>query len=214
MRRLSNDELIAALRIFNRTTNIVRKTHPNYHGKKFLHDIKNYVSSNRWIMFPVANVTSREEGVNSPTPNVSMAFMNGCITDNTVGQAETTMGLVFGNNGAMQWLWQILRKPSNTNSFMELLNGLNDAWKVSIDHKIHYDFFGEAPTYETMHSYLAPTITADDIRSGITSSDNSRPTGVLNVITIFQVYKESIPESFDADVIKIFDLFFKVLSLR
>jgi len=214
MKRLSSDELITALRIFNRVVSIVAKKHANYHRKKTLGEIKDFVSTNRWIMFPDAAIPSLRDGVNMPVPNVYVSF-DDVIEDNKAGQVNGGIGMTFGNGGAMQWLWQLFKRKSNTAKFMTILNSLDDEWEVNIEHKIHTDYHAAVPDYETLFSFTATTVTAQEIQDTILAADNHLPHGnVVNAITIVTVRKATTIGSFDADVLQVFDLFFRVLSLR
>jgi len=220
MKLLTPDELIVALRIFNRVVGIVEKQNQNYHKKKILGEIKDFVSRNRWIMFPVGNILSLREGVDSPTPNIYMSFHND-IQDDGMGRVNGWIGLTFGNNGAMQWLEQLLSKK-NVYNFMAILNSLNKDWSVEITQKIKTNYFEATPNYEPYITFKAADVTAGEIKSNIIKSNKTLPligvdhkTGpVIAASTIVTAWKETTELKCDDDVENAFKLFFKVLSLR
>ncbi len=225
MTRITEDELVAALRIFNRTVDIIAQTHQGYHGRKNLGIIKNFLSSNRWIMFPIANVHSLREAVQLPVPNVFISFHDGEFMDNGDGRAQACIGLSFNNEYAMDWLYELLERR-NVARFMGMLNSMDKSWRTEITQKIKLNHKDSAPIYQQQTEFPVETVSPKDIADALEESDNNLPRyhdeydengisgTILNAISIVAVYKYTDVSNFDRDVQQIFDLFFRVLSLR
>ncbi len=215
MQRLSQDELQAAKRIYNRVNDLTN----NYYGKKIAASVKDFVSSNRWIMFPVNNVTSLREGASHPVPNVFISFED-IIVDNQCGQVNGWVGLTYNNSESMLWLHESLR-PKKAEHFLKILSGLTSDWIVEISQKIKTNFQDNTPKYhQAVKPINASSATAEAIKTAIKNSDVQLPKRgddydsepVLNAITMVSVLKETTVQTFDSDIKNVFELFFKVLG--
>lgn len=223
MKRISQDEYIAALRIFNRTVSVVAKTHPGYHKKKTLGVIPEFVSGNRWIMFPEASINSIKEGKMSPIPNVYISFHDhDTIRDNKAGvPIGANIGLTFNNEGAMAWLDELF-SPKSAPQFMAIVNGLDPEWWAEVSQKIKVGYHESTPFYESQEVFEARSVSITDIEVALNDSDTNRPKhgqvipqgDVVGAITVFSIGKETSEDTFDDDVAKVFDLFMKVLALN
>lgn len=229
MKQISFDELTASLRIFNHVSDTVNRhlvdtsRTPSYYAQKALNEIRDMISANRWIMFPDVHFSTLREAASAPVPNVYVAFNRNIIEDDGQGKVNGVIGLSFNNSGAMDWLWQLFRRRSNTQAFMNILNVLDVDWKFEVSQKIKLNHQDSAPIYEQQNEFPAASVTALEIQSSIESSDANLPQHeddyndlgiVLNAITMAGVFKYTNVASFDEDVKKIFDLFFRILSLR
>ena len=215
MQRLTQNELQAAKRIYNRVNDLTN----NYYGKKTADIVKDFVSSNRWIMFPVNNVTSLREGASHPVPNVFISFED-IIVDDQNGKVNGWIGLTYNNSESMLWLHDILC-PQKAEHFLKILNGLTSDWIVEISQKIKTNFQDNTPKYhQAVQPINATTATVAAIKTSIKNSDTQLPKRgddydsepVLNAITMVSVLKETNVHTFDSDVKNVFELFFKVLG--
>jgi len=219
MKRLSQSEQTAAYHIFNHVESIVGP----YYGKKTQAMVQDYVSGNRWIMFPQHNISSLREGADLPMPNVFISFENE-IKDDGSGLVNGWMGLTYHNIQAMQWLNDILKRKKKSLLFINILNSIGDDWSVEIQHKTKTNCPESACRYSTFRAMPPSTVTADMIIQGIKDSnkallrsgdpypDDGNP--VLWDVTVFTVMKPTTVKSFNGDVKKSFDMLFKALTLR
>jgi len=232
MKRLTKSEIASAKRIVNRTIAIANNVsnskmygsgvRPNYYGRdKTTAEVKDFVSTNRWIMFPVHNVTSLREGASNPTPNVYISFKDE-ITDDGNGAPTGWIGLTYNNQMAMEWLKEVL-SPKYSPAFMAILNGLKDPWCVEVAEKIKVCHYKHIPEYEPVRAYDPRTITVQDIKDGLQYSNDRllRPGQyykdayeVEGAITIFGVHRHTDPSDFDTRAEEAFDLFFRALSVK
>jgi hypothetical protein len=221
MKRLTQDELESVHRIFNRVVSIVGNKHKGYHTKKTLEDSREFVSGNRWIMFPVANIMSLREGVESPTPNVYISFPDEITDDGKGNVIDGWIGLTYNNSGAMVWLNQLLTKR-NSSAFLKIVNDLNQDWTVEVSKKIKLNHRDTVPVYETVTREPADKATLQSITNSIKLSDSAlyhrdsiHPDGIVQwSITNFQFWKGTVTDTFQDDVVKCFDTFFAALNLR
>jgi hypothetical protein len=223
MRRLSrvsvDDEISAAHRIFNHVESVVGP----YYGTKTRMEAKNFVSANRWIMFPEYHIKSLREGSELPIPNIFVHF-DGDVADNDTGLMDGYIGLTFHNVQAMWWLNDILRRNERAELFLNILHGFGDEWNIEIQHKTQTDSPESTPRYKTVSTLRPSKVTGEQITQAIIDSDRTLlhrdeayPDGgnpVLWDVTIFVVRKQTITARFDLDVKKVFDLFLKTLNLR
>jgi hypothetical protein len=214
MKRLTQEEISATHRIFNHVESLIGP----YYGRKTVDEAKEYVSANRWIMFPAFNITSLREGTTYPIPNVFVSFENE-VRDNRTGQVDGWIGVTCNNSDAMLWLKDTLRKKSPY--LMNILNNIGDEWSVEIQQKIKTDYYESTPYYETIQEFKPSIVTPDDINAGIDMSNKHLPQqgdsykqshSVLSAITVFTVLKTTTIRTFDDDVKKAFDLFFKMIG--
>ena len=217
MKRLTQNELTAAHRIYNRVNDLIQ----NYYGKRSLDTVHKFVSENRWVMFPEYHLESLREAVTYPVPNVYISFPDGEIKCDKDGKVEGWIGLTFNNSESMLWLAQIL-KIKNAPFFISILNGMGRPWLVEIQQKIKTNYKDNTPLYDTMQEYDPAVVTAKDIKEAVTMSNVCLPKPqqlyhdepVLWAVTVFSMSKRIHQESFDQDVKSAFDLFFRILSLR
>lgn len=220
MARISKDEQIASQRIFNHVEDLIGP----YYGHKTLADSQNYVSENRWIMFPEYHITSLREGTTYPMPNVFLSFP-GDISDTGKGRVSSgCIGLTYNNVEAMLGLRDILKRTSKNTLLMSLIKSLDSAWFVEIQHKIKVNCKESAPRYSTHASFKPTAVTVRDLVDGIKDSDNNRlkvgdshpldGNPVLWDVTCFCVFKDTDEAHFDADVQSTFSMFLKVLTIR
>lgn len=217
MKNLSKTELDATHRIFQR----VNTLSGNYYGTKLRSDTEAYVSRNRWIMFPTANIGSLREGVSLPVPNVFVSFDDE-ITDNGDGKAECSVGTNYGSSNAMTWLREIIRRKKLSTNFVSSVNDMGSEWDAYVAQKIHTGFWGGTPLYRTTWVKAADSITFADIQTAIDGSDQKllkpgeiyKGGEVTDCVSIFGVSAYTDIEHFDADVKAAFNLFTNWLSLR
>ncbi len=219
MKKLTPDELDAACRIFRHVNQIAGQ----YYPRKTTQQIEGYVSANRWIMFPDKGIVSLKEGISIPYPNVYVSFHQDEIIDNGNGQINGFAGLTYHNVLAMDWLKQILRSPSKSFIFLDILKSFGDEWEVGVWHKTKVDHLKTVPRYSVFET-TPLTVTAKDLQNTINESDNfllyrgdphpddSHP--VISDVTVFTVGKETEVGTFDDDIKMAFKLFMKALSLK
>lgn len=219
MQRISQDELLAARRIFIHVEMLIGP----YYGHISIDRAKGYVSANRWIMFPEYHVESLREGAELPIPNVFVNF-EGEVRDNGAGQVNGYIGLTYHNVQAMLWLDEILRRGKKSELFLNILKGLGEDWNIEIQNKTQTDCIESTPRYKVFRDFKPSKVSKDLITQSIIDSNRQLlhrgdpyPDGgnpVLWDVTIFAVSKPTSVPKFDADVKKSFDLLFKALSLR
>lgn len=219
MQKITPYELSAACRIFRQVDLLIDK----YYGRKIEAQIKDYISANRWIMFPDRGITSLREGVSFPLPNVYISFKNDEISDNGKGRTNGYTGFTYHNKDAMLWLRQILRLKSKNNQFIDILRDFGDEWIIDISHKTKVDYYEAIPRYSTFATAAPSTVTAEEIQQYIEDSDNNLlfPGDILHDghpvksdITVFSVSKDITEDTFDNDIKKVFGLFLKALNLK
>jgi hypothetical protein len=220
MRSISQSEGSAAHRIFNH----VDELRP-YHGHKTLDQALEYVSLNRWIMFPVKGINSLREGTDCPMPNVFVAFDDEVIQDDGTGKVtEGFMGVTFHNVSSMVNFDEILKRKSKSQKFMEILRSFHDDWSIEIQRKTSTNCPGSTPQYDVFEPVFKPSqVTVPQLINARRSSDqtllqfgDTYPiTGnpVMWSVTIFTITKETNQGVFDADIMQCFDAFFKLLIL-
>lgn len=219
MRRLSSQELASAHRIYNHVDKIV-----NYYGHKTLDEVAQFVSENRWIMFPVLGIDSLREGTTSPVPNIYVSREDEIIDDGH-GRTDGYVGLTYHNVEAMAHLWDILKYPIKKGSvLLREIKNLNDDWSVSVVHKISSDAPGSLPHYKTFRWQKPSNTSLDSIKQNLMDSDQALPrkgdictmsgNPILWAVTIFTIDKPTVPSSFDVDVKEIFDVFLKLHALK
>jgi hypothetical protein len=217
MKHLSKNELDATCRIFQR----VNALSGDYYGKKLRSETEKYVSRNRWIMFPTANIGSLREGVSLPVPNVFVSF-NDEIKDDGQGKADCYTGANYGSANAMAWLRDILRRTRLSTTFLQSVNAMGDEWEAYVAQKIHTGFWGGTPVYRTTWTKAADNVTLQDINAAIDGSDQNllkvgelyKGEEVVDCVSIFGVNAYTDVENFDNDVKDAFALFTTWLSLR
>jgi hypothetical protein len=217
MKRISQEEYSATHRIFNHVERLVGP----YYGRKSIDQAMEYVSANRWIMFPVNGITSLRDGTVYPMPNVFI-YRDDELLDNGQGKMDGCIGVTYHNVEAMIAFRDMLKRKST--QLLNILSGFSDDWSVEIQHKTKTDCVDSVPNYNTFRAFKPSGLTADIIRNAIDDSDSSLPekgtpycrTGnpILWSVTIFVVVKPVTVETFDADVKKIFDVFFRLLDCR
>ena len=234
MKRISKNELSAAHRIFNR----VDRISGGYYGHQTLGQVKEYISENRWVMFPECSFGSLRVGVNMPYPNVFVSFESGEITDDASfslgpceyrsdydggGRMNEYIGLTYHNTWAMEWLREILDSRAYSGTFIRGLNDLGEDWNVEIQQKIRINYPKAIPSYRTMHPpFNAATVKVKDIQEALIDSDKNllikdldefKGDPVLGCITVFVVMRKTSFNDFDRDADVAFRLFTKAMSL-
>jgi hypothetical protein len=220
MSRISRDEQAATQRIFNHVEDIIGP----YYGHKTLSDAQNYVSENKWIMFPEYHITSLREGTVLPVPNIFLSFPEDIVDDGVGGVPEGCIGLTYNNVESMIGLRDILKRTKKSTLFMSILKALGDTWTVEIQHKTKVNFKESTPRYSTHLDFKPSRVSVTDLADGIDDSDHNllkrgdpHPLDgnpVLWDVTSFCVYKNTGGVCFDPDVKKSFSMFFKVLTIR
>jgi len=220
MKNINPDESDAACRIFRHVNQLAGQ----YYPRKTVGQIVGYVSANKWIMFPDVAVKSIEEGKEIPYPNVYNSFLDQEVVDNGKGQIDGYVGLTYHNVPAMIWLKQILRSPSKSAEFINILKSFGDEWEVSIIHKTKVGQQDTIPRYKEFEKAVPSTVTAKYLQDTIKESDNfllhrgdSYPddgSPVIWSVTVFTIGKETEVNTFDDDVRKVFELFMKALNLK
>lgn len=221
MRKLSQSELESTHRIFNHVDEIV-----NYYGHKTIDETALFVSTNRWIMFPVRGIESLREGTNLPVPNVFVGKGDPeeNIDDDGNGRMTGWIGLTFHNSAAMSHLDYILKRPRTKGTvFLRCVQGLSDDWSVDVTHKIKTGYEKSTPHYKVFRSLIPSKSSLDSIHQALIDSDQSLPglgdvfedngLGINGRITVFSLEKETNPGSFDRDVKEIFDIFLRMIEL-
>lgn len=218
MSRLSADELKATHRIFNHVDQVV-----NYYGHKTLDETAQYVSENKWIMFPASNITSLREGTTYPLPNVFVSPDDEEISDDGDGRITGWIGFTYHNVEAMEALRAILRRPmSRGKVLLRELEILSDDWSVQSVHKIKTDSEKSTPKYSSVRSIAPSAVTIDAIGRAIDESDRTLPrkgdlyanqNPILWAVTTFSVERWTTPTIFDKDIRKAFDMFLRLVSL-
>lgn len=219
MKRLSQAELEATHRIYNHVDQVV-----NYYGPKTLDEASEFVSENRWIMFPVLGVESLREGTGLPLPNVFLAMEGEEISDNGSGQSSGYAGLTYNNTSSMAHLFDIFRRPRTKGSvLLRALQSLSDAWSVDVVHKIKTDSHKSTPQYEVFRSEAPSEVSLESLQNNIADSDRSLPqpgdtwkngNPILSAVTILSIEKEVVPDCFDKDMREIFNIFLRLHALR
>jgi hypothetical protein len=218
MQRLNQAELSATHRIFN----LVELLIGPYYGHQTLDITKEYVSGNKWIMFPEKSVQSLREGANFPTPNIFISFDEGKdIQDDSTGKVNGNIGLTYHNVEAMIWLDSTLKRKSKGTTLVNLINNLGPDWVLEIQHKIKTNSPDSVPRYSTYDTLNTSTVTREQIRQCIADSNQSllragdtySGNPVLWNVTVFVLYKQITEATFNIDVKKAFDLFFKALTI-
>lgn len=214
MKKLSTKEVKATQRIFNR----VDRLSGGYYGRKVESEAAKFVSLNRWIMFPVHNVSSLREGTKFPAPNIFVFFDGDVVSDDEDGRVGGYIGVTYNNVEAMAWLLKILR-PANSSPFISVVNSLGPEWYFRVQQKIKTVFKDNTPRYRDMWAVKSDSLTVSDIKKAIADS-NSRiiqpndfyeDEPVLWCVTVVSIDKGTRPEVFDGDARTAFDLFNVVL---
>lgn len=220
MRRLSQSELEATHRIFNHVDSVV-----NYYGPKTLDETAEFVSENRWIMFPVLGIDSLREGANMPVPNVFLSMDGSDIADDGNGRSTGSVGLTYHNVTAMAHLHDIFRhKRTKGSVLMRCIQNLSDEWAVEAVHKIKSDSVESVPRYKVFRSGEPSVVTLNSIQQAIADSDQNLPrkgdiceisgNPIIWAVTILIIEKPISPETFDQDLKEIFDIFLRLHALR
>lgn len=209
---LSNDELNSAHRIFNYVDSLV-----DYYGHKTLDGVARLISENRWIMFPVFNITSITEGKTYPTPNIFFSFEDRfIISDDGNGRPEADyLGLTCHNDGAMIWLNNTLRHERLAQTLILNIQGLGDTWNIYVTQKVKTSYKDNVPKYKTLFHEKPSTVTIPWIQQSIRASDNQLlrrgeiydDEPVLWSKTVFTIMKKFNTESFDEDIVDLFNTF-------
>jgi hypothetical protein len=219
MHRISVNEYQAVNRIYNRVESIVGP----YYGNKFESETKNFVSENRWIMFPVKGITTLREGTVYPLPNIFVSSFDDEIQDDGHGRVLGLIGITYHNVDAMRSLYTIIdpRRPSRHQPFLNILSQLG--FLIEIQRKTKTDSPRSTPHYDTFRSVDSSTASVNQIMNAIGDSDNTllKPgdiypgsgNPILWSVTIFVTYKATTPSSFDRDIKRSFDAFQALLQL-
>jgi len=220
MHRINAAETTSAHRIFNRVENAVGP----YYGRKTVAQARDFVSENRWIMFPQHGINSLREGANLPVPNMFVAFDGDEITDNGAGAINGNLGVTYHNVEAMLGLRQILKRKSHSDLLVNVLKGLGDEWSVEIQRKTQTDCPDSTPHYETYRALKPSTVTAAELAQALKDSDRSlrckgdtypkTGTEILWEVSIFVVWKDTKTTTFEGDAKKSFDLLLKMMTIR
>jgi hypothetical protein len=222
MHRINAAETAAAHRIFNRVEDAIGP----YYGRKTVAQARDYVSENRWIMFPQHGITSLREGAELPVPNmfVSVGGENIEIKDNGAGAIDGNLGVTYHNVEAMLGLRQILKRKSHSDLLINMLKSLGDEWSVEIQRKTQTDCPDSTPHYETYRAYKPSALTADGLAQALKDSDRTLrckgdtypPTGtdILWEVSIFVVWKDTETATFERDAKKSFDVLLKMMTIR
>ena len=217
MKRLTESEVEATHRIFNHVDNISEA----YYGKKTQNQAKKFVSQNRWIMFPVHNVTSLREGTMFPAPNVYVSFDGEEVADDGDGRVNGWVGVTYNNTESMTWLGEVL-KYKNASLFTESIQSLGPNWIAFVEQKIKTNYQDNTPIYKTIKKFDAESVTALDIQNAIKLSnghllrpgDDYEGEPVLWCVTVFSVCRHVSEATFDQEVKVAFDFFVNALNLR
>jgi hypothetical protein len=218
MTRISQEEYEAVHRIFNYVEGLVGP----YYGSKTIDETMELVSNNRWIMFPVKNVTSLREGVEYPTPNVFLAADAEEINDNGTGKISGNIGVTYHNVMSMAVLREKLKWKASKESLLQIVKGIPEDWNVEIVHKTKTDTNESTPQYDIFKSFKPSEVTMELLRSTIYDSDThllvkddiypKTGTPVLWSVTVLVVSKPVTLESFDIDAKQVFKVFFDLLT--
>ena len=221
MQRLSQEELNATYRIYNHVEELVGP----YYGHKTHDDIEDFASLNRWIMFPKNGITNLREGTMYPLPNVFVST-DPLLEDDGAGRVNGWVGFTYHNVDAMLAFYEMLRRPSKKLALRNVLISLDTDWSIEIQRKTKTDFKESTPLYDTFKAFKSPEIFQEDvdlIKKAIIDSnktllqfgDDYPETGnpVLWSVTVFTVIKKTTVATFDADIKKAFDSFFRLLDI-
>jgi hypothetical protein len=219
MYRITNEEYNATYRIFNHVEQIIGP----YYGKKTWDETAEFVSENRWVMFPVKSVTSLRDGTEYPLPNVFVSVEDE-IRDDGNGRVEGFLGFTYHNVDAMQALHSILdpRRRSKHKQFIDIISRLD--FPLEVQWKTKTDCPDSTPHYDTFKDFEPLTVsTVNQISQAIADSDNQLlhrgdsyyKTGnpVIWSVSIFTAIKETNPTTFDHDIKRAFEAFFQLLNL-
>jgi hypothetical protein len=172
-------------------------------------------------MFPVNGIDSLREGTVYPLPNVFISREDE-IRDDGNGKLDCYAGVTYHNVDAMLSFRDLLKRRST--QLINILSGFPDDWSVEVLRKTETDCPGSVPRYDIFRSFKPSSLAVNDIKKAINDSDNTllrrgdpypgSGNPVLWSVTIFSVCKEVTINSFDQDVKKAFDIFFRLLSCK
>jgi hypothetical protein len=219
MKRLSIEEQNAVHRIFNHVDSLI-----NYYGHKTLDQAIQYVSENRWIMFPVRGINSIKEGKEMALPNIYITTEKEEIRDNGMGRITGSIGMTYHNDNAMKHLREIIKRPKSMGQKLtKIISVLNNNWEAGATHKVKTECHESVPHYDPQPFISVSVLTVDAVKTAIENSDWALPalgdtyhrTGnpVKSRITVYSIEKPTDPSMFDNDVKEIFDVFTKVLTV-
>lgn len=221
MHRINASETASAHRIFNRVEEAVGP----YYGRKTVDQARDYVSENRWIMFPKYGINSLREGATLPMPNMFVSVGEDTeITDNGAGAVNGCLGVTYHNVEAMLWYRQILKRKSHRDLLINVLKGLPDDWSVEIQLKTQTDCPDSTPHYETYRALKPSAVTTPSLALALDDADqNLRHKGdiyprtgteILWEVPIFVVWKNTETATFEEDAKKAFDVFLKMMTIQ
>jgi hypothetical protein len=218
MKRISQEEYDVTYRVFNYVEGLVGP----YYGRRTFDQTMEFISANRWIMFPVNGIDSLREGTVYPMPNVYISQEEEHIADNGAGKLDGYSGVTYHNVEAMIAFRDLLKRRSKP--LISIISNFTDDWSVEIVRKTKTDCKDSVPRYETFRAFKPSTVTPDDLRQALVDSDRTllqrgdpypgSGNPVLWSVSVFSVWKTITLDSFDADVKKVFDVFFRLLSCR
>jgi hypothetical protein len=220
MHRINASETAAAHRIFNRVEEAVGP----YYGTKTVHQARDFVSENRWIMFPKYGINSLREGATMPMPNMFVSVAEDKeITDDGAGALNGSLGVTYHNVEAMLSFRQILKRKSHSALLLNVLKGLNNDWSIEIQLKTQTDCPDSTPHYETYWADQPPAVTIANLAQALNDADHNlrikgdtypkTGTEVLWEVPIFVVWKNTVTATFVDDTKKAFDLMLKMMTI-
>lgn len=219
MHQITTDEEVSAHRIFNYVDSLIG----GYYGQQTQAQVREFVSLNRWIMFPVKGITSLREGAEMPVPNCFIWFPDEEIRDNEAGIPKMGhMGLTYHNSGAMAAFHHHLQHKSK--GLKAVLDDFGSKWSIEIQHKTKTDCKDSSPHYKTYRAFKSGrSMDTMDLSTAFFHSDKSllekgdiypeTGTPVIWSVSIFVVTKPVSILTFDQDVKKVFKAFHRLNTL-
>jgi hypothetical protein len=133
-----------------------------------------FVSEEDWLMFANKEVLNKDDGTNSPMPNVYLDFGRGRQPEGTCN-----IGLTFNNVKAVDRLKNILTDvhKEEKNEIVKKLFNLNKDWILTISRKIKDKNHAQTPVYKRVYEKISNQIDNKIIDDIIHISNHIREEG-------------------------------------